>query len=129
MCRTKREIIPVKQEGIYRNKWLVGTPWNVFLSFKGPVIIYRRGEEDLSLNKVKFRWNLAYPSFVRYFTFAMPSPHVFIFQADLSGPTPLNPSKVFSDPPFWVLSYDWSPVCCSKNQVTPPKILRPPPML
>ena len=24
---------------------------------------------------------------------------------ELSGP-PLNPSKVFSDPPFWVLSYD-----------------------
>ena len=21
----------------------------------------------------------------------------------------LNPSKIFSDPPFWALSYDWSP--------------------
>ena len=38
-------------------------------------------------------------------TFAIPPPHAFIFQANLSGPPP-NPSKVFSDPPFRVLSYD-----------------------
>ena len=45
-----------KKKGIYRNKWLVGTLWNVFLCFKGPVIIYHWGEgaEDLGLNKVKF---------------------------------------------------------------------------
>ena len=41
-----------------------------------------------------------------------PPPHAFIFQTNLSGP-PLNPSKVFSDPPF----------CSPKNQVIPPKIL------
>ena len=29
-------------------------------------------------------------------------------------------------PPFWALSYDWSPLCSPKNQVIPPKILRPP---
>ena len=38
---------------------------------------------------------------------------------------PLNPSKVFSDPPFWVLSYDWSLLLFSYNQVIPPKILPP----
>ena len=26
---------------------------------------------------------------------------------------PLNPSEVFSDPPFWVLSYGWSPLLFS----------------
>ena len=36
-----------------------------------------------------------------------PSPHVFIFQANLSGP--LSESfQSFQRSPFWVLSYDWS---------------------
>ena len=39
---------------------------------------------------------------------------------------PLNPSKVFSDPPFWVLSYDWSLLLFSYNQVIPPKFSPPP---
>ena len=35
------------------------------------------------------------------------------------------PSKVFSDPPFWVLSYEWSPHFESpRNQAIPPKIPR-----
>ena len=38
---------------------------------------------------------------------------------------PLNPSKVFSDPPSWVLSYDWSPLFSPQNRVIPPKILPP----
>ena len=44
-----------------------------------------------------------------------PPHNVFIFQANLivPPPPPLNPSKVFSDPPFWVLSYDWSPLLFS----------------
>ena len=43
-----------------------------------------------------------------------PPNNVFIFQANLIvPPPPLNPSKVFSDPPFWVLSYDWSPLLFS----------------
>ena len=37
----------------------------------------------------------------------------------------LNPSKVFSDSPFWVLSYDWCPFFSPQNQVIPPKILPP----
>ena len=42
-------------------------------------------------------------------TFAIPPPpHVFILQANLSGP-PLNPSKVFSDSPLWVLSLQLIP--------------------
>ena len=54
-------------------------------------------------------------------------PHVFIFQANLRGP-PLDPSKVFSDPPFWVLSYDWFPLLFFWKSSDPPKkILRPPP--
>ena len=89
--------------------------------FKGPVIIYRLGgwgeggagvAEDLGLNKVKFSQS----PFESYFTEVIPPnqtfddfrdlpSHVFIIQAKLSDP-PLNPSKVFSDPPFWVLSYD-----------------------
>ena len=39
---------------------------------------------------------------------------------------PLNPSKVFSDPPFWVLSYDWSLLLFSYNQVIPLKFSSPP---
>ena len=68
--------------------------------------------EDLGLNKVKFSQS----PFESYFTEVIPPnqtfddfrdlpSHVFIIQAKLSDP-PLNPSKVFSDPPFWVLSYD-----------------------
>ena len=45
-----------------------------------------------------------------------PLPNVYIFQANLSGRPPLNPSKVFSDPPFWVLSYNWSPLLFSQVQ-------------
>ena len=42
--------------------------------------------------------------------------------------SPLNPSKVFSDPPLWALSYDWSPpeFCSPKNPVIPPKTSPPP---
>ena len=32
----------------------------------------------------------------------------------------LNPSKVFSDPPFWVLSYNWSPLLFSQKSSDPP---------
>ena len=39
---------------------------------------------------------------------------------------PLNPSKVFSDPPFWVLSYDWSLLLFSYNQVILLKFSPPP---
>ena len=38
--------------------------------FKGPVIIYRRGAEDLGLNEA----NLANPPFECYFTEAIPPP-------------------------------------------------------
>ena len=34
---------------------------------------------------------------------------------------PLNPSKVLSDSPFWVLSNGWPPFCSPKNQVIPLK--------
>ena len=61
---------------------------------------------------------LADPPFECYFTEVIPPnniwwlsrspPHVFILQANLSGP-PLNPSKVFSDSPLWVLSLQLIP--------------------
>ena len=41
-------------------------------------------------------------------------------------PPPLNPSKVFSHPPFWVLSYDWFPLFFFQKSSDPPKILPPP---
>ena len=60
-------------------------------------------------------------------TFAVPLPHVFIFQANLSGP-PLNPSKVFSDPPILGSRLRLTPPFCSpKTQVIPPKNPPPPP--
>ena len=106
----------------------------VFCRLSGPVFDHECGSffqtaagnrglwrtEDLGLNKVKFSrppppWMLLHWSdpatnfwWLSWFPPPrLPRPHVFIFQAHLSDP-PLNPSKVFSDPPFWVLSYDWS---------------------
>ena len=61
-------------------------------------------------------------------TTTTPTTHVFTFQANLSVPL-LNPSKVFSDSPL-ILGSQLRlipPVCSPKNQVIPPKILRPPP--
>ena len=55
-----------------------------------------------------------------------PPPMSGIVQADLSGPPPLNPSKIFRDSPFCAPSYDWSPFCSPKNQVIPPKSSDPP---
>ena len=92
--------------------------------------------EDSGLNKVKISrsslWMLLHwsdpPPNNRFDDFHPPPPrhqHVFIFQTNLSGP-PLSPSKVFSDPPFWVLSYDWSPLFFSPKSSDPPKITLPP---
>ena len=39
---------------------------------------------------------------------------------------PLNPSKVFSDPPLGSSDTTDPPFCSPKNEVIPPKILRPP---
>ena len=38
-----------------------------------------------------------------------PPPPMSSFSKQIWVVQPLNPSKVFSDPLFWVLSYDWSP--------------------
>ena len=53
----------------------------------------------------------------------IPTPHVFIFQANLSGP-PSESIKSFQRSPLWVLSYDRlppppPPICSPKNQVIP----------
>ena len=53
--------------------------------------------------------------------------HMSSFSKQIWVVPPLNPSKVFSDNPFWVLSYDWSPHFDSpRNQAIPPKIPRAP---
>ena len=93
-----------------------------YLSPKG------RGE-DLGLNKVKSSrsplWMLC--PLITFDDFRDPL-HVFIFQANMSGPPPLNPTKVFSDPPFWVLSNDWSPLLfCYKWSDPLLKSFPPPP--
>ena len=81
-----------------------------------------KGGEDLGLNKLKFSrppplnvTSLKGPLLITFDDFHDAS-HVFIFQANLSGPH-LNPSKVFSDPPFWVLL---------KSSDPPQEILPPP---
>ena len=77
------------------------------------------------------RWNSADAPFQCYFAEVIPlitfddfrdpppPPYVFIFQANLSGP-PLYPSKVFSDLPFWVLSYECSSLLFSQKSIYPP---------
>ena len=64
------------------------------------------------------RRNLADSSFECYFTEVIPlitfddsrdfPPAMSSFSKEIWVVHPLNPSKVFSDPPFWALSYDWS---------------------
>ena len=84
-----------------------------------------KGEEDLGLNKVKFSRpppplnvpSLKGPLLITFDDFHDAS-HVFIFQANLSGPH-LNPSKVFSDPPFWVLLKSSDP----PQEILPPSAI------
>ena len=83
------------------------------------------------------RWNSADTPFECYFTpevippnnfwWLSRSPLMSSFYKQIWVVPPLNSSKVFGDPPFWVLSYDWSPFCSPKDQVILPKILPPPP--
>ena len=94
---------------------------------KGPVIIYWGGGGDLGLNKAKFSrfplWLLFYrsdPPLITFDDFRDPLPHVFIFQANLSGP----PSESFQ-------SFQQSPLLGSQLRLIPPfvlpKIKWPPP--
>ena len=73
--------------------------------------------EDLGLNKVKFSrsplWMLVHwsdPPNNVWWPSRSPHPHMSSFSKEIWVVPPLNPSKVFSDPHFWVLSYDWSPL-------------------
>ena len=91
------------------------------------------GAADLGLNKVKFSrshlWNvtsLTWSPLITFDDFGDPPPPMSSFSKQIWVVPPLNSSKGFSDPPFWVLSYDWSPFCSPKNQVIP---LNPPPPL
>ena len=111
-------------------------PWSprpraVWRQAKEGVIIYPQGGEDLGLNMLKFSrsplWMLLHWSDLpnNFWWLSRPPLHVFIFQANLSGP----PSESFQSfqwsvfsqfrliPLFVLLKIKWSP----------PKILRPPP--
>ena len=87
--------------------------------------------EDLGLNKVKFSrspcecyFTEVIPPLITFDDFRDPPP-MSSFSKQIWVVPPLNPSKVFNDLLFWVLSYDWSPFCTPKNQVIPQK--NPPP--
>ena len=71
---------------------------------KGPVIIYWGGGEGLGQNN----GNLADPLITFDDFREIPTTHVFIFQANLSGP-PSESIKSFQRSPLWVLSYDRLP--------------------
>ena len=110
--------------------------------FKGSVIIYLRvgeggwGAKDLRLNKVKFSQSLPFKvtslkrsPLITFNDFRYPPPPICLhFPSKFQWFPPLNPSKVFSDSPFWVLSYDWSPLFLTQKSCDiPPKILPLPP--
>ena len=88
------------------------------------------GGEDLGLNKVKFtrsplwmllHWSGQAPLITSdVFGDPPPLPSMSSFSKQIWVVPPLNPSKVFSDPPFWVISYDWSRLLFSQNSSDPP---------
>ena len=90
-------------------------------------LIYRLGggggrrEEDWGLNKVTFsqsplwmslNWNDHPYNFWWPPRPPPPPPPCLHLPSKFECP-PLNPSKFFSDPSFWVRSYDWSPLLSS----------------
>ena len=100
----------------------------VLIKPKGLVIIYRgrRGRWGWAQDLWARRWILADLPFECYFPEVIlpnnfwwlsrsrlpappPSHHMSSFSKQIWVVDPLNRSKVFSDPPFWVLSYDRSP--------------------
>ena len=48
-----------------------------------------------------------------------PLPHAFILQSNLSGP-PSESFQIFTDSPFWIISYDWFPLLFSQKSSDPP---------
>ena len=73
-------------------------PVIVILPSKICIVRYIIGKANpiyLGLNKMKFSRS----PLITFDDFRDPPPHDFIFQANLRSPL-LNPSKVFSDPPF-----------------------------
>ena len=85
------------------------------------------GGGNLGLNKVK----LSQSPFECYFTAVIPPNNFWwLLRSPPAPPSsfskqiwvipPLNPSEVFNDPPFWVLSYDCSPLLFSQKSSDPP---------
>ena len=86
--------------------------------------------EDLGLNKVKFSrfpcecyFTEVIPPNNIWWLSRSPPPHVFIFQANLSGP----PSESFQSLQWLLLLGSQLPFRFPKNQVIPPKFPAPPP--
>ena len=96
----------IRQEGKWRLDLLTGF-------YKGPVIIYRLGEGGgLGLNKVIPPFNVTsrkWSPLITFDDFRDPLP-MSSFSKQIWVVPLLNPSKVFSDSPFRVLSYDWFPL-------------------
>ena len=78
-----------------------------------------RNLADPPLNVTSLKWS----SLITFDDFRdpppPPHPHAFIFQANWVVPL-LNPSQSFQWSPFWVLSYDWSPLLFSQKSSEPP---------
>ena len=76
------------------------------------------------------QWNLVtseiyiiHPFLLLLMTFtisSLPPPPPSSFPKQIWVVPILNPSKVFSDPRFWVLSYNWSPLLFSQKSSEPP---------
>ena len=89
---------------------------------------------DIGLNKVKFSRS---PPFECYFTeviapnnfwwFSRPPPPPRLhFPSKFEWSPLLNPSKVFSDLRFWIISDDWFPILFSQKSSDPLKSSLPP---
>ena len=58
--------------------------------------------------------------------FATPPPPRLHFPSNFEWSPLLNPSKVFSDPRFWIISDDWFPILFSQKSSDPLKSSLPP---
>ena len=78
------------------------------------------------------KWNLIDSPFECCFTEVIPPnnfwwfspptpPHMSSFSKQIWVVRPLNPSISFSDPLFWILSYEWSPLLFSQKSSDPPQ--------
>ena len=75
--------------------------------FKSSVYsVYLKFSRSFPLNVTSLKWS----PLITFDDFREPHPAMSSFSKQIWVVPPLNPYLVFSDPPFWVLSYDWSPL-------------------